>query len=241
MHAGNTATASGLEIVTTPPAPSKPVQHNDLAEPTDIISQDTASASAGTHTSTGVEPIPSSATHEVASQSSSAVNSAAVTVPAATASIPPQPLNTDVPAVLNTPERRSSRAVQPQQDNKLHIALSDLQFHELIGSSPNKARYRGSWNHTSVGILVFRFSGVVANAQTLQRLSSHPNLVQFYRCACLCACVFSDHLSACISCRDFTLHLARLHACTLAFGLAVCNLTSHRLPSTLTCDALSCI
>ncbi|MEW5314799.1 MAG: hypothetical protein WDW38_006268 [Sanguina aurantia] len=180
---GNAATASGLAIVTNPPAPSPPVLHNDKAEPTELISHDTASASAsaGTHTSAVVQCIPSSASRDVASQSSSAVDSAAVTAPTATARIPPQPLNADVPAVLNPPERRSSRAVQPQQDNKLHIALSNLQFHELIGSSPNKALYRGSWNHTSVGISVFRFSGVVANAQTLQRLSSHPNLVQFYR------------------------------------------------------------
>lgn len=183
------ATASSPEIVTTPPAPSEPVLHSDTAGPTDVVSQDRASASAVTHPSTVTQPIPSSATHqETASQSSPAVNSAAVPAPTATSSIP-QDLNADVPAVLNTPERRSSRSAQPQQDNKLHIALSNLQFHELISSSPNKALYRGSWNHTSVGILVFRFSGVVANAQTLQRLSSHPNLVQFYRCACLCACV----------------------------------------------------
>lgn len=83
-------------------------------------------------------------------------------------------------------QRSSSGALQAQQDNKLHIPLSDLQFHELIGSSPNKALYRGSWNHTSVGVLVLRFSGVVSNARTLQRISSHPNLVQFYRYDLLC-------------------------------------------------------
>ncbi len=65
--------------------------------------------------------------------------------------------------------------------SKLHIDYGDLTFHELIGKGALKAVYRGRWNDTNVAIIGMRKGGMVTGARVLQRLSNHPNLVQFYR------------------------------------------------------------
>lgn len=81
-----------------------------------------------------------------------------------------------------TSESRTSPAAY-MLDSKLRIAFQDLYFHELIGKGSFKTVYRGRWNSTNVAIVCMRRGGMVTEARVLQRLSSHPNLVQFYRCA----------------------------------------------------------
>mmetsp|Transcript_15140 Transcript_15140/g.32841 ORF Transcript_15140/g.32841 Transcript_15140/m.32841 type:complete len:833 (-) Transcript_15140:517-3015(-) len=64
---------------------------------------------------------------------------------------------------------------------KLHVDFRDLTFHELIGKGSFKTVYRGRWNNTNVAIVSMRKGGMVTEARVLQRMSNHPNLVQFYR------------------------------------------------------------
>lgn len=66
-------------------------------------------------------------------------------------------------------------------ESKLRIAFQDLYFHEMIGKGSFKTVYRGRWNNTNVAIVSMRRGGMVTEARVLQRMSSHPNLVQFYR------------------------------------------------------------
>lgn len=57
----------------------------------------------------------------------------------------------------------------------------ELYFHEMIGKGSFKTVYRGRWNNTNVAIVSMRRGGMVTEARVLQRMSNHPNLVQFYR------------------------------------------------------------
>eukprot|EP00775_Hariotina_reticulata_P013512 gene13512-13637_t len=51
----------------------------------------------------------------------------------------------------------------------------------MIGKGSFKTVYRGRWRNTSVAIVRMRKGGMVTEARLMQQLSSHPNLVQFYR------------------------------------------------------------
>ncbi len=51
----------------------------------------------------------------------------------------------------------------------------------MIGKGSFKTVYRGAWNNTHVAVVAMRRGGLVAEARLLQRLSTHPNLVQLYR------------------------------------------------------------
>lgn len=64
---------------------------------------------------------------------------------------------------------------------KLRVDFADLTFNEMIGKGSFKTVYRGRWNNTAVAIVCMRKGGMVTEARVLQRLSNHPNLVQFYR------------------------------------------------------------
>lgn len=75
------------------------------------------------------------------------------------------------------PSSASGAALQ----QKLRVDYKDLTFHELIGKGSFKTVYRGRWNNTNVAIICMRKGGMVTEARVLQRLSNHPNLVQFYR------------------------------------------------------------
>lgn len=52
---------------------------------------------------------------------------------------------------------------------------------QVIGKGTFKTVYRGRWTNTSVAVVSMRNGGLVTEAEVLQRLSIHPNLVQFYR------------------------------------------------------------
>ncbi|PNH10331.1 Tyrosine-protein kinase TXK [Tetrabaena socialis] len=53
--------------------------------------------------------------------------------------------------------------------------------HKVIGKGSFKTVYRASWHNTHVAVLAMRHGGMVTEARLLQSLSTHPNLVQFYR------------------------------------------------------------
>ncbi|KXZ54011.1 hypothetical protein GPECTOR_5g122 [Gonium pectorale] len=66
-------------------------------------------------------------------------------------------------------------------DPKIRIPFREITLHKVIGKGTFKTVYRGSWNSTAVAVVAMRRGGLVAEARLLQRLSTHPNLVQLYR------------------------------------------------------------
>jgi hypothetical protein len=65
--------------------------------------------------------------------------------------------------------------------SKLRIDFADLTVGNLIGKGSFKAVYRGRWNNVNVAVICMRTGGMVTESRVMQRISSHPNLVQFYR------------------------------------------------------------
>ncbi len=66
---------------------------------------------------------------------------------------------------------------------KLRVDFSDIAIGELLGTGSFKSVFRGRWGNTNVAIMCMHGGGMVAEARIMQRISSHPNLVQFYRWA----------------------------------------------------------
>lgn len=93
----------------------------------------------------------------------------------------------------SSPERqRSSEKLQQLQPTAsqpletkgwcdLQVPFEDITFHQLIGKGSFKQVYRGRWKSVNVAIVGMRRGGLVVEARLLQRLGSHPNLLQFYR------------------------------------------------------------
>lgn len=77
----------------------------------------------------------------------------------------------------------TSASASAALNSRLQVPFCELTFHQLIGKGSFKQVYRGKWNNTNVAIIMMRRGGLVTEARVLQRLSSHPNLVQFYRLA----------------------------------------------------------
>ena len=90
---------------------------------------------------------------------------------------PETPLPDLMPVSCDTPSQKSAARLS----SKLKVDYKELTFHQLIGKGSFKAVYRGRWNNTSVAIICMRKGGMVTEARVLQRMSNHPNLVQFYR------------------------------------------------------------
>jgi hypothetical protein len=74
-----------------------------------------------------------------------------------------------------------SRGLRGALSLKLQVDFSELEFFEQIGKGSFKTVFRGRWGSTKVAIVRMRKGGVVTDARVMQRLSTHPNLVQFYR------------------------------------------------------------
>jgi hypothetical protein len=78
----------------------------------------------------------------------------------------------------NGPRKSSSqRTLKPH----FFIPFDELVFHETIGRGSFKTVYRGRWGNAKVAIVRMSQGGMVTEARLMQRLSTHPNLVQFYR------------------------------------------------------------
>ncbi len=60
-------------------------------------------------------------------------------------------------------------------------ATANAPLPQVIGKGSFKTVYRGAWHNTAVAVVAMRRGGLVAEARLLQRLSTHPNLVQLYR------------------------------------------------------------
>lgn len=67
-------------------------------------------------------------------------------------------------------------------DGHFFIAFDELVFHQMIGQGSFKSVFRGRWRNTNVAIVRMRKGGLLTEARLMQKLSTHPNLVQFYRC-----------------------------------------------------------
>lgn len=78
-------------------------------------------------------------------------------------------------------EAQAADVSDNQLSSKLKIAFEDVVFHQSIGKGSFKSVYRGRWGNTNVAIVRMRQGGMVTEARVLQKLSVHPNLVQFYR------------------------------------------------------------
>jgi serine/threonine protein kinase len=63
------------------------------------------------------------------------------------------------------------------------VPFNELVFHQVVGRGSFKCVYRGSWHNTNVAIVRMHKGGLVTEARLMQQLSTHPNLVQFYRWA----------------------------------------------------------
>lgn len=92
--------------------------------------------------------------------------------------------NSDELAPLEEVNRSTgpSRVSESALDTKLRVDFQDLTFHKLIGKGSFKSVWRGRWGNTTVAIVSMHKGGMVTEARVLQRLSNHPNMVQFYRC-----------------------------------------------------------
>mmetsp|Transcript_39811 Transcript_39811/g.112956 ORF Transcript_39811/g.112956 Transcript_39811/m.112956 type:complete len:904 (+) Transcript_39811:561-3272(+) len=66
---------------------------------------------------------------------------------------------------------------------QLKVDFQALKIEEEIGSGNFKIVYRGRWNGTAVAIVKMQAGGMVTEARIMQKLGTHPNLVQFYRWA----------------------------------------------------------
>ena len=77
------------------------------------------------------------------------------------------------------------KCVSPPQLTCIHAVCRQLASRavckQVIGKGSFKTVYRGAWNNTHVAVVAMRRGGLVAEARLLQRLSTHPNLVQLYR------------------------------------------------------------
>lgn len=75
--------------------------------------------------------------------------------------------------------------MQPEEsrllDDRYYIPFSELVFHQMIGQGSFKSVFRGRWRNTNVAIVRMRKGGLLTEARLMQQLSTHPNLVQFYR------------------------------------------------------------
>lgn len=69
----------------------------------------------------------------------------------------------------------------PRLSARLRVDFKDITFNELIGKGSFKTVYRGRWSNTAVAVVCMRRGGMVTEARMMQSLSTHPNLVQFYR------------------------------------------------------------
>ncbi|GMH37065.1 hypothetical protein BSKO_04938 [Bryopsis sp. KO-2023] len=68
-----------------------------------------------------------------------------------------------------------------QLASKNKVEFETLEFIEKIGKGSFKTVFRGRWGSNSVAIVRMRKGGVLVEARLMQKLSSHPNLVTFYR------------------------------------------------------------
>ncbi|KAG2484865.1 hypothetical protein HYH03_016351 [Edaphochlamys debaryana] len=75
----------------------------------------------------------------------------------------------------------STRVEGEDLDPRIRIPFAEISLFKVIGKGTFKTVYRGSWNNTHVAVVSMRRGGLVAEARLLQRLSTHPNLVQLYR------------------------------------------------------------
>ncbi|GFR47760.1 hypothetical protein Agub_g9525 [Astrephomene gubernaculifera] len=82
--------------------------------------------------------------------------------------------------VTTSPQSAAWRGGE-ELDPKIRIPFKEITLHKVIGKGSFKTVYRGSWNNTHVAVVAMRRGGLVAEARLLQRLSTHPNLVQLYR------------------------------------------------------------
>jgi hypothetical protein len=71
--------------------------------------------------------------------------------------------------------------LQQHLQNRSYVPFSELVFHQVVGRGSFKCVYRGSWHNTIVAIVRMHPGGLVTEARLMQHLSTHPNLVQFYR------------------------------------------------------------
>lgn len=70
---------------------------------------------------------------------------------------------------------------QQQLQQRYYVPFEELIFHQVIGRGSFKCVFRGRWRNTNVAIVRMRKGGVAKEARLMQQLSTHPNLVQFYR------------------------------------------------------------
>eukprot|EP00878_Enallax_costatus_P033317 GHUV01036732.1.p1 GENE.GHUV01036732.1~~GHUV01036732.1.p1 ORF type:complete len:392 (+),score=83.38 GHUV01036732.1:634-1809(+) len=76
---------------------------------------------------------------------------------------------------------QAAQSVGRHIDSQFHIPFGELVFHRVIGHGSFKTVYRGRWRNTNVAIMRMREGGLLTEARLMQKLSTHPNLVQFYR------------------------------------------------------------
>jgi hypothetical protein len=97
--------------------------------------------------------------------------------------------NAHAPAAITLPSQpqQEQQLQDPHQQQQLHlqsrsyVPFSELVFHQVVGRGSFKCVYRGSWHNTNVAIVRMHRGGLVTEARLMQQLSTHPNLVQFYR------------------------------------------------------------
>ncbi|KAG2453066.1 hypothetical protein HYH02_002399 [Chlamydomonas schloesseri] len=90
--------------------------------------------------------------------------------------------DTDRSRSASTSVRAASQRRQGDElDPRIRISFHEITFYKVIGKGSFKTVYRGAWNNTHVAVVAMRRGGLVAEARLLQRLSTHPNLVQLYR------------------------------------------------------------
>lgn len=65
--------------------------------------------------------------------------------------------------------------------SKKRLEFDTLDFIEKIGTGSFKTVYRGRWSSNNVAIARMRKGGVLMEARLMEKLSSHPNLVTYYR------------------------------------------------------------
>ena len=68
-----------------------------------------------------------------------------------------------------------------QLSSRLEIDFNELTFYETVGQGSCKTVYRGRWGNTNVAIVRMHKGGMIMEARVMQKMSTHPNLVQFYR------------------------------------------------------------
>eukprot|EP00193_Tetraselmis_chui_P001157 CAMPEP_0177751172 /NCGR_PEP_ID=MMETSP0491_2-20121128/228_1 /TAXON_ID=63592 /ORGANISM="Tetraselmis chuii, Strain PLY429" /LENGTH=879 /DNA_ID=CAMNT_0019266259 /DNA_START=609 /DNA_END=3248 /DNA_ORIENTATION=- len=67
--------------------------------------------------------------------------------------------------------------------SRYKVDFDDLTFYKEIGRGSCKTVYHGRWCSTAVAIVRMKKGGMATEARIMQRLGTHPNLVQFYRWA----------------------------------------------------------